>query len=239
MWDYQILSWLNHWVAYSPATFHLALVLTDKVPWVLSALTLILLWFAGDQDDELEPGSPLFEHRRLVLLVVLSAVLSFVLARPIAAAAARPRPLVFFPLETPIDAAAWQSIVNALGADGAFPSDHAAFWMSLTAGIFVANRRWGWGAVLATVFFSALRVAVGYHYPSDILAGMALGLGVFALVYWARDKLIWLTNPTINLFSSYPYLAYPLAFFILLDLTQRMSFLFGILATVFGIEVKH
>lgn len=238
-WDYAVLTWLNQWVSYSDSAFFWALVLTDRLPWILVGLVLIGLWFAEGGDAALEPGEPSFERRRMVLLILLAAVLAFVAARPLAAALGRPRPLVAFPLQVRLDPAAWQGIVDALGSDGAFPSDHASFWTALSLGAWLVDRRLGLASLLGTLFFSALRVGLGYHYPSDILAGMGLGALTFALVYALRKNLAWLTNPTIQFVSSYPHWMYPLGFFILIDLTNRMAFFFGVLSTLFHIEVRH
>ncbi|MET7647958.1 phosphatase PAP2 family protein [Streptomyces sp. NPDC005426] len=63
-----------------------------------------------------------------------------------------------------------------------FPSGHAASAAAFATGVALESK--GWGAVVAPVALSvaASRVYTGVHYPSDVLAGAALGVGAaFAL----------------------------------------------------------
>ncbi len=243
-WDLIGLLWLNHLVARSESTFLAALFLSDRVPWVLSAATLVWMWFLGgdlppvEEDEPLD--SPRLRGRQQVLLVLLAAVLAFIAARPIAALVQRPRPLVSgLPLQAPVAPEVWQAVVQALGSSRAFPSDHTAFWGALSVGLFLIHRRAGVISTLATLFFSGLRIGLGYHYPSDMLAGWLLGFWMLALVYLLRDRLAWLINPTLRFFDRAPVIMYPLAMLALLDITQRLAWLFGLLANLFGIQVPH
>lgn len=62
-----------------------------------------------------------------------------------------------------------------------FPSDHAVFFTAMAAAIFFADRRLG---VLALLWTGAVvllpRVLLNFHYPSDIIAGAAIGAAVAA-----------------------------------------------------------
>ncbi|MEW2069782.1 phosphatase PAP2 family protein [Streptomyces sp. NPDC007346] len=63
-----------------------------------------------------------------------------------------------------------------------FPSGHAASAAAFATGVALESR--SWGAVVAPVALAvaASRVYTGVHYPSDVLAGAALGIGAaFAL----------------------------------------------------------
>ncbi|MGW1667097.1 phosphatase PAP2 family protein, partial [Streptomyces microflavus] len=59
--------------------------------------------------------------------------------------------------------------------DPSFASDHALTTMALAVGILLVDRRIGILAVLASVFTGFARLYVGVHYPTDVLAGFALG----------------------------------------------------------------
>lgn len=76
-------------------------------------------------------------------------------------------------------------------ADAGFPSDHATASMAIAAA-FLLRRKYGWG-LLTFVFAWILdfgRVAAGFHYPSDVLAGAALG-ALCALALWVPPVRGW------------------------------------------------
>ncbi len=238
-WDIAWVIWLNQFIAQSERLFFWALFLSDRVPWVLSSMTLIALWFAGrtpsEKIKEYNDQDPVYRQRVRVFSVLLGALLAFIVARPLAHFWARPRPFLVLPMEVPIDPTIWDEIVRILGQDGAFPSDHTAFWGAITAGVFLTSPAWGVIAFLATAFFATVRVALGYHYPTDMIAGFVLGAGAFATVYLLRHRLRWLMHPLFLLFDEQPAWAYAFSLIVLLDITQRMSWFFGIMATAFGI----
>lgn len=69
-----------------------------------------------------------------------------------------------------------------------FPSGHAASAFAFTAGLALESP--GWGAAVAPVAASVAfsRVYTGVHYPSDVMAGAALGVAAaFAVRRLARD----------------------------------------------------
>ncbi|APU40332.1 bifunctional phosphatase PAP2/diacylglycerol kinase family protein [Streptomyces sp. TN58] len=69
-----------------------------------------------------------------------------------------------------------------------FPSGHSASAFAFAAGVALTSP--GWGAVLAPVAASVAfsRVYTGVHYPSDVAAGAALGVGAaFVVRRLARD----------------------------------------------------
>ncbi len=62
-----------------------------------------------------------------------------------------------------------------------FPSDHALMFFALSTAIFSRSRALGACAYIWTAFVICLpRVYFGYHYPSDIIAGAAMGVAIMA-----------------------------------------------------------
>jgi undecaprenyl-diphosphatase len=81
----------------------------------------------------------------------------------------RPRPFVADP-----------GRIHALvkhAADSGFPSDHATAAFAIATMLFLFNRRAGAIALIAAALLAITRVAVGVHYPTDVLAGAILGVG--------------------------------------------------------------
>jgi undecaprenyl-diphosphatase len=74
---------------------------------------------------------------------------------------------------------------GTLSGESAFPSDHAVLFFGVATGLFAVSRRLGSFAYAIAVFVISLpRVYLGLHYPSDIIAGAALGVGsVFLTIY--------------------------------------------------------
>ena len=58
----------------------------------------------------------------------------------------------------------------------AFPSGHTAFFFAISTVIFLYNKKAGIGFFIASFLISISRVFCGVHWPSDILAGIGVGL---------------------------------------------------------------
>jgi len=78
------------------------------------------------------------------------------------------------------------------GGDSSFPSGHTMEAFALATALSVMfKRRWltitfyGWAALVA---YS--RMALGVHYPSDVLAGLLFGTGLGWVVPWFFRRLI-------------------------------------------------
>jgi undecaprenyl-diphosphatase len=60
-------------------------------------------------------------------------------------------------------------------ADPGFPSDHATAAFAIAVALLLHSRRWGTFALIAATILAITRVAMGIHYPTDVLAGAAIG----------------------------------------------------------------
>jgi undecaprenyl-diphosphatase len=105
--------------------------------------------------------------RRAAVAAGLSAGLALALAQVVSHLVNRPRPFVAHP-----------GAVHVLlqhASDSGFPSDHATAAFAIGAALFLRHRRWGLVTLVAAAVLAVGRVAVGVHYPSDVLAGAVLG----------------------------------------------------------------
>ncbi len=65
--------------------------------------------------------------------------------------------------------------------DFSIPSDHATAVGAVAVGLWISDRPLGRITVILAILMAFTRVYVGAHYPSDVLAGLALGGLVAAL----------------------------------------------------------
>lgn len=116
------------------------------------------------------------DWRRACVAAVLSAGLGLAVGKVIAELVDRARPFVADPHGVHLFA--------GHAADPGFPSDHATAAFAIAVAIVLRKRAWGIFALVAATVLSIGRVALGVHYPSDVLAGAALGSAA-ALALWA------------------------------------------------------
>jgi undecaprenyl-diphosphatase len=115
--------------------------------------------------------------RRAVVAAGLSAGLALFLAQFISHAVNRPRPFVADPSSV--------HVFTQHAADPSFPSDHATAAFAIAVAILLRDRRWGAVALAFATVLAVGRVALGVHYPSDVLGGAALGALCALAVYAA------------------------------------------------------
>jgi undecaprenyl-diphosphatase len=113
--------------------------------------------------------------RHGVVAAGFSALLALGVAQLIADLWDRPRPYVAHPGEA--------HLFIAPSSDPSFPSDHATAAFAVAVAIGLRHRKAGVLALAMAVTVSIARVAVGTHYPSDVLGGALIG-AVAALVFW-------------------------------------------------------
>jgi undecaprenyl-diphosphatase len=68
--------------------------------------------------------------------------------------------------------------------DPSFPSDHATAAFALAVAVFLWHRRAGWLMLGMATAVALSRVAVGTHYPGDVLGGALLGAGSALAIYY-------------------------------------------------------
>ena len=119
------------------------------------------------------------KYWKMVAGAILSAVLTrLVIVNIIRWIWHRPRPFV-------------EHNVNLLlqhADEGAFPSGHAAFYFAIATIVFLYNKKAGILFFIASFLISLGRVFVGIHWPTDILAGAAVGILSGLLVYKLSKK---------------------------------------------------
>jgi undecaprenyl-diphosphatase len=208
VFDQAIMSFLNRGAQVSPG-FDQFVVFLSTSDLVKGGAVVAVIWAAwfykkGDQHT----------NRAFLLSAILGSLGALFIARVLAhLAPMRIRPVLdaqlHFRAPTGLpEQSNWTSWSS-------FPSDHAALFFALAAGVWCVWRKGGTALFLYVAAIICLpRIYLGIHYPTDVLAGAALGLGFAALL---SSKLVrsFLGDPILNWGERHP-VPFSLGFFFLL-----------------------
>jgi len=83
-------------------------------------------------------------------------------------------------------------LVGCIGRGNSFISNHAANHFGMATFFFITLRKfltkWVWIAFLWAALICYAQIYVGVHYPSDVLAGMLLGLSLGTITGYIFNK---------------------------------------------------
>jgi undecaprenyl-diphosphatase len=113
--------------------------------------------------------------RRGAVAAGVSAAVALAIGAVLSALVDRPRPFVADPSAVHLFA--------RHAADAGFPSDHATASFAIAVAILLRSRRWGYVTLAMATVLSVGRVALGFHYPTDVIAGAALGSATAIALY--------------------------------------------------------
>ncbi|ORC47930.1 phosphoesterase [Burkholderia sp. A27] len=160
--------------------------------------------------------------REMIIATVASGLASLAAGRLLAASLPfRERPLYDPDLHLNFPSVGLQDAIVRTWSS--FPSDHAMLWTAIATGIFLINRRVGTLALLYTAVFICLpRVYLGLHYPTDVLAGMALGMVSTYLA--TRDAVrVRFAAPILQRMQMFPAPGYTFAFLLSFELITQFD----------------
>ena len=217
--DARLLLWLNHAVASQPWLYRICLFLTDEGADILLVLTAAWLWvWPAGSAAVWTAGSALRpltrrESRARLLTFGAGAMGAYIAARLIAIAVDADRPFVTF-----LPVRGLPGSFEGLRTFGSFPSDHAALLAALPLAFGRWNRRLGLAWAAAAVILIAVRVGVGFHYPSDMLAGAALGLVFGGGAMLLHDRSAAIHRITLGVASGFERMPHAIGLYALLAL---------------------
>ncbi|MEX0616348.1 MAG: phosphatase PAP2 family protein [Candidatus Woykebacteria bacterium] len=160
--DRDLFIFINSFVGKSSSFDALAKPLVNEyfVPTVLS-LIIFSMWFYWDKKDK-------DVKQKGVLISVLGVVVgSLLLVTIINMLFQRPRP--FEDLDV--------NLLFYKPTDPSFPANSAVVAFALSTAVFLVDKKAGVAALLLSAFYGFLRVYVGVHFPSDVIAGALIGAG--------------------------------------------------------------
>ena len=124
------------------------------------AVAAIAPWFAG---------KPYVRStwRLATATALTSAAVALLVNQVVAYLWDRPRPFVSHPGSL--------TLFMTHASDASFPSDHAAASFAIAASVLLLHRRTGAALLVLASAVSVARVFEGVHYPTDVIAGAAIG----------------------------------------------------------------
>ena len=172
--DLDILQALNQFSRAS-GTFDQLVLFLSRSQLLKGGVLVTLAWWVW-----FKPGASPARCREQMVSTLLAGLAALAVARLLALTL----PLRLRPLHQDGLAFTLPQGVPPTTLDGwsSFPSDHAVLFYALSMGLWLVSRRVGVFAFAYTTVFIALpRVYLGLHYPTDILAGAAVGIAIVLL----------------------------------------------------------
>lgn len=217
--DARLLLWINHTVASESWLYRVCLFLTDEGADLLLVATAAALWLWLPQSRALWHAGgttvPITrrESRARLLTFGLAAMGAYITARLIAIAVDADRPFTTF-----LPVRGMPGSFEALRTFGSFPSDHAALLAALPIAFVRWNRTLGMAWAVAAIVLIVVRVGVGFHYPSDMLAGAAIGLAFGTAGMIAHDRAAVVHRVTLKTAAGFERLPEALGLYAILAL---------------------
>lgn len=166
------------------------------------ALFLTAYWFLW-----FKPSPSLAERRKTLIVLLVAVIASVVAARMLAIVLPfRTRPMYtagigFHPTAFPVSF----QLVNW----SSFPSDTAAYFFAMAAGVWALSRTLSVvGMIYTAVYICLPRLYLGLHWPSDLVVGCAIGAVIPALVLRSNLARRAIAAPLLICAERYPQYFY-------------------------------
>lgn len=117
---------------------------------------------------------------------------------------------------------AWDGNLPLAPNWSAFPSDHAVVWFSIAATIYLINESIGWMTLAYVSLLGLGRIYEGYHHPTDILAGAALGIALVLLLNLNRFQSRFI-SPIVSWSKARPSWFYATAFLATYEISNMFN----------------
>ena len=177
IFDSSIMTFINSF-AHQSLLLDRTIAFVGSFPLLKGGVPAAMLWWAWFKNNHKTQ-----ENRQHVLATLLACVAALALAQ-ILEGLLPYRPLPTQNPEVPFTLPYGVDIPDK-GSWSTFPSDHAVLFFCLAAGFFFITKAMGIFALVFCFFIIFLaRVYLGHHYPTDVFAGAALGMGIC----WAFNK---------------------------------------------------
>jgi undecaprenyl-diphosphatase len=206
-WDRLLLLWINQAAGHNGVIDKLIFDIADS-DLLKGGIFLALYWWLWFDGNAL--------RRRQVVVALVAAIAIAILSRALQVGL----PFHQRPLHTPGLGIHMPLNVDpkSLNTFSSFPSDHAMLFFALSVPIWAYSRWLGAFAMLWTLLLICLpRIYLGYHYPSDVLAGGVLGIVLMPILSAAFAWTRW-PDRIVEASKMHPAAFYGIAFLMSFEL---------------------
>lgn len=197
-------------------TFYKIIYLIADDNLLKGGVIALLIWYLWFKSDDALP-----QKRVHIIATILSSFVTIVVSRVITTLA----PFQMRPILNPeLSYFSFKTDTTNIDQMSSFPSDHAALFIALAAGMLFVSRRTGIFALIYTsIFILFPRIYLGFHYPTDIIAGAAAGVSI-SLVFNKSKYILGLISKIIMPFSiKQAQWFYPIFFLITFQIVVLFS----------------
>lgn len=212
--DAGVISYLNHFARRSWALDTFFVLCTNYLLRVAGIVPLY--WWAWFRDGESKTSK-----RDILIFGMIFCIFALLLSRTLSATLPfRQRPYLNPHLHFQLP---YGQGTQMLVDWSSFPSDHAAVYFTLATCLYFVSRRLGILALCWAVFVTSLpRVYLGLHYPTDMIAGALLGIGVAFLSKSSAIKTV-VTGRVMRWHERYPGPFYAAMFLLCVQLATAFE----------------
>jgi len=206
-WDRSLLLWINHTAGQNGVIDRFVFDLSDST-LVKGTIFMTFYWWLWFSDGGI--------RRRDVVVALAAAIITAILSRALQVGL----PFHMRPLHTPglglhVPLGVDPETLNAFSS---FPSDHSMLFFALCVPIWRYSHWLGTAAMLwALLMIDLPRIFLGYHFPSDVVAGAVLGI-VLMVVLCRLIGAMRLPDRVVEFSKVHPAAFYALAFPVTLEL---------------------
>ena len=210
--DFQTITFVNQFSRHS-WIFDKLIVILQNSSLLKGGVLSTIIWYIWFKRDERQS-----HNREHTISTLFCCVIAVILARTLALTLPfRIRPLHVVGLHFLLP---FGTDPGSLMGWSSFPSDHAVLFFTFSVGLFYISTWVGAFSLCYTILFIIFpRLYLGFHYPTDIIAGAIIGtiIAVLGNIYLVKNRLI---KSITNWSYSKPNLFYPLFFLFTYQLAE-------------------
>lgn len=229
--DYAIIASINQYSRHSHFFDNVVALVADNHLFK-GGVIIPMYWYLWFKSGEQQTRNRLY---------MVTTLLNCTIAMGIARAVALTSPFRLRPMHTPEVHFQLPYGVPPTALDGwsSFPSDHATLFFGLATGLLFASRTVGIFAIGYTALFISLpRIYLGFHYPTDIFAGAAIGALIIAVgnQCLAKNRHI---QALANNATTLPHLFYPVFFLFTFQIAEMFESSRKVMGALYSFILKN